>query len=225
MEKLTPVEYRAPQAAAIARVIETGEPAEFEKELIRKDGSRVPVALTVSMVRGDDGKPTGVAAIIRDITERRQAEAAMRQSEERYRRLVQVSPDGIFVMRGDRVMFSNGEGLRLLGAAHESQVLGRSLPDFIRPDDRASVQQRIGRIAEGQEQIPLFEQTFVKLDGVTVDVESPQPAIAIKRATRFSWWRGTSPSGSVCRNNCGVPNGWRSWQPSRPEWRMKSARP
>ena len=169
--ELTPVEYRAPQAAAIARVIETGEPAEFEKELIRMDGSRVPVALTVSMVKGDDGKPTGVAAIIRDITERRQAEAAMRQSEERYRRLVQVSPDGIFVMRGDRVMFSNGEGLRLLGAAHESQVLGRSLPDFIRPDDRASVQQRIGRIAEGQEQIPLFEQTFVKLDGVTVDVE------------------------------------------------------
>ncbi|MEP7153192.1 MAG: PAS domain S-box protein, partial [Nitrospira sp.] len=169
--KLTPDEYRELQATATARVIETGEPAEFEKEYLRKDGSRVPVALTLSMVRGEDGKPAGLAAIIRNITERKQAEAAMRQSEERYRRLVQVSPDGIFVIRGDRVIFSNGEGLRLLGATHESQVFGRSLPDFIRPDDRASVQQRIGQIAEGQEQIPLFEQTFVKLDGVTVDVE------------------------------------------------------
>ncbi len=169
--QLTPDEYSRVQAAATARVIETGEPAEYEKEFIRRDGSRVPVALTLSMVKGEDGKPAGLAAIIRDITERKQAEAAMRQSEERYRRLVQVSPDGIFVIRGDRVIFSNGEGLRLLGATHESQVFGRSLPDFIRPDDRASVQQRIGQIAEGQEQIPLFEQTFVKLDGGTVDVE------------------------------------------------------
>ena len=169
--KLTPEEYRRPQAAAIARVIETGEPAEFEKEYIRKDGSRVPVALTVSMVRGEDGKPAGLAAIIRDITERKRAEAAMRQSEERYRRLVQVSPEAIFVMRGDRILLGNGQAVRLLGATEESQIVGRAVFDFIPFDDHAVVRRRLSRCTEEQEQVPLFEQIFVRLDGSTIEVE------------------------------------------------------
>lgn len=170
--ELTPEEYRMLQATAIARVIETGEPAEYEKEYIRKDGSRVPVALTVSMVRGEDGKPAGLAAIIRDITERKQAEAAMRQSEERYRRLVQVSPDAIFVLRGDCIVFGNGEAVSLLGAADESQIVGRPLIDFVPPEERVVLQRRFFRVEDGQEQVPLFEQLFVRIDGSSVEVEA-----------------------------------------------------
>lgn len=170
--ELTPEEYRQLQATAIARVIETGEPAEYEKEYIRKDGSRVPVALTVSMVKGEDGKPAGLAAIIRDITERKQAEAAMRQSEERYRRLVQVSPDAIVVLRDDCIMFGNGEAVSLLGAADENQIVGRPLMDFIPFDERAVLQRRLSRGSDEQEQVPLFEQLFVRIDGSTVEVEA-----------------------------------------------------
>ncbi len=170
--ELTPDEYREPQAAAIARVIETGEPAEFEKDYIRKDGSRVPVAMTVSMVKGEDGKPAGLAAMIRDITERKQAEAAMRQSEERYRRLVQVSPEAIFVMRGDRILLGNGQAMRLLGATEESQIVGRTFFDFIPSDDHAVMHRRLSRVTEGPEQVPQFEQFFVRFDGSTIEVEA-----------------------------------------------------
>ncbi len=169
--ELTPEEYRGVQAQAIGRVIETGEPAEYEKEYIRKDGSRVPVDVTVSLVKGEDGKPAGLAAIIRNITDRKEAEAAMRQSEERYRRLVQVSPDAIFVLRGDRVLLGNGEGMRLLGATEERQIVGRALADFVPSDDLAVVKQHLSRVSDGQEQVPLFEQTFVRLDGSKVVVE------------------------------------------------------
>jgi len=62
---LTPLEYRARNAEIIERVIRTGEPETFDKEYVRKDGSRVGVTLTVFLVRGSEGKPMGVGSIIK----------------------------------------------------------------------------------------------------------------------------------------------------------------
>jgi PAS domain S-box-containing protein len=73
-QDITPKEYHEYEAKFIERVVRIGKPQEYEKEYIKKDGSRVPVLLTVFMVKGADGKPIGVAAIIKDISERKQAE-------------------------------------------------------------------------------------------------------------------------------------------------------
>ena len=70
-QALTPMEYRGIEADIIATVIRTGKPAEYEKEFIRKDGTRVPIAVTTFVVTGIDGKPSGMAAIIKDITQRK----------------------------------------------------------------------------------------------------------------------------------------------------------
>lgn len=58
----------------IQTILRTGEPAEYEKDYIRKDGSRVPILLTTFIVKEHDGNPIGLAAIIRDISERKQAD-------------------------------------------------------------------------------------------------------------------------------------------------------
>jgi len=73
-QELTPREYEEYEAEKVQAVLETGEPAEYEKEYIRKDCSRVPILLTVFLVKAPDGKPIGIAAIIKDITDRRRAE-------------------------------------------------------------------------------------------------------------------------------------------------------
>jgi len=76
-QDVTPEEYHEYEAKIVERVLATGKPEEYEKEYIRKGGSRVPVLLTTFVVKGTDGKPTGVAAIIKDVTERKRAEAAL----------------------------------------------------------------------------------------------------------------------------------------------------
>jgi PAS domain S-box-containing protein len=69
---------------------------QMEKRYFHKSGRIVWVLLSVSMVRGDDGKPLYFISQIQDITERRRTETALRESEERYRMLFQGAPVGVF---------------------------------------------------------------------------------------------------------------------------------
>ena len=80
-QDLTPTEYRRFESEIIQKVIRTWEPAEYEKEYIRKDGSRVAISLTVFVVKGRDGQPSGLATIIKDITERKRLEEQFRQAQ------------------------------------------------------------------------------------------------------------------------------------------------
>ncbi|MBA7504971.1 hypothetical protein ES706_03633 [subsurface metagenome] len=80
-------------------VYTTGQPARgFEFEVIRKDGTKLWNASSVSLIRDLQGKPTGFRGIVRNITEEKQAEERLRASEEQYRSLFETATDGIFTM-------------------------------------------------------------------------------------------------------------------------------
>lgn len=70
---ITPPEYYETQSAVIKRILQTGMSAEYEKEYIRKDGSRISVHLTSFLVRDKNNLPLGFASIVRDITEFKKA--------------------------------------------------------------------------------------------------------------------------------------------------------
>lgn len=73
-QELTPKEHHKYNNECVKKAIELDQPCEYEKEYLRKDGTRVPVSVTAFTARGNDGKPIGLAAIIRDITERKRNE-------------------------------------------------------------------------------------------------------------------------------------------------------
>jgi PAS domain S-box-containing protein len=80
-QELTPEGYHEYESEKIESIMKTGKPDEYEKEYVRKDGSRVPVLLTVFVVKGAKGKTIGVAAIIKDITERKEMQEKLMRQE------------------------------------------------------------------------------------------------------------------------------------------------
>jgi two-component system sensor histidine kinase UhpB len=89
---------------------------------------------------------------------------------EQYRRLVELSPDGIFITRDNRIVFVNPAAVRLFGASDSEQLLGRAPLDFFHPDTHAVARERVRRVLAG-ETAPLMEQKLIRLDGTMIDVE------------------------------------------------------
>ncbi|MFZ2656133.1 MAG: response regulator [Victivallales bacterium] len=114
----------------------------------------------------------------RDIAARTMAEAAMRESEERFRSLVEVAPEAIFVQSKGLFVFVNPAALKLFGASRREDLLGTDLMMRIAPEWRETVRERVRFQQETGKPAPLMEQDYLRLDGSRVPVETT--AIAIK---------------------------------------------
>ncbi len=112
-----------------------------------------------------------------EVAERRNAEEALRQSEERYRALVDAAPTGIFVHVDGRVAYANAAMGRILGAASPEQLAGTDTFAFVHPDCHAAIRERIASGLAGRS-VPLMDQRYLRLDGTVVEVETMATPIA-----------------------------------------------
>ena len=94
----------------------------------------------------------------------------MSETSDQYRRLVELSPDGILIVREGRIDVANPAAVRLFGASSPDEVIGRSPFDFFRSDRHTDIRQRVAKVIAG-ESVPTIEETIVGLDGSTTDVE------------------------------------------------------
>jgi len=123
---------------AFQRLLNGNEPFDIEYRIQRKDGKWIwlhDTALTVYR----EGSMSYVYGVFIDVTERKRAEEALRESEERYRTLVETSPDAITLadLNGN-IIVTNDRGARLMGfdSVQELRASGKRVYDFIAPEDR-----------------------------------------------------------------------------------------
>ncbi len=105
------------------------------------------------------------------LSERHRAHRALRESEERYRQLVELSPEAIIVHSDGKILYVNPAAQRLWGAERPEQLIGRSVLDRIHPDYHDTVTKRARQVQEHGVATALLEQKHIRLDGEVIDVE------------------------------------------------------
>jgi PAS domain S-box-containing protein len=113
-----------------------------------------------------------VGEIFSNAIEHRRASVTLQQSEEQYRQLVELSPDGIFVPTpNERFAYVNAAFVRMLGASSPSDLLGRPIFDRVKPESRDAMKARLEDLRCGEEKVPLLLDKFLRMDGKAIDVE------------------------------------------------------
>jgi two-component system cell cycle sensor histidine kinase/response regulator CckA len=136
----------------------------------RASGERFPVIVSPGMVTDEHGAPAFFFATVKDMSELSVAHSALKDSEERYRALAEMSPFGIAVHVGGTLRYANLAAQRLLGA-EEKDLIGRQALDFVHPDDQELVRSRIDALGGSITEAAWARERFVRVDGTVFHAE------------------------------------------------------
>jgi PAS domain S-box-containing protein len=156
---------------------------------LHKDGHEFPVEISLSPLQTEEG--VLVSSAIRDISERKRTERDLRESEDRYRDLVEALPDAIFVVAQERVVFVNPSAVKLLGAQRSEQIVGKELSEITHPGSLASIMSRMHNSHQSGVAAPPMEHVLVALDGSPVEIESASIPIT---------WKGSPAIEAIARD-------------------------
>jgi len=146
------------------------EPRRRKVRLTTDTGESVPVYVSASVLHGAGSQQVS-CVIFTDLEEVVSAESALRDSEERYRGLVELAPVGITVLLDGKIAFANPAAWRMLGADSEQQVLGRPVEAIIHPDSLEAALSRMSRVVAGGGGLYPTQVVCLRLDGTPIDVE------------------------------------------------------
>ncbi len=125
---------------------------EFEHRIIREGGETRWVRELAQPVTGEGEKTERIIGMVMDVTDRKKAEQKLKESEEKYRAIVEKSHDGIYIQRGDQFLLVNERICNIMGYSKE-ELYEKSVWDLLHPDDIEYVKE-IGEKRASDERAP-----------------------------------------------------------------------
>jgi PAS domain S-box-containing protein len=140
----------------------------FETIHIKKDGTIFPVEVSARMLEIEGEKY--YQGIIRDISERKKAEKKLKESEELYKSMMEILPDGVAIHSEGRIVYINDFACKIMQIKNKEEAIGVPVLNFVHPDFRDIVSNRVRKsLAENSILEPL-EEIFITPLGKTVNV-------------------------------------------------------
>lgn len=145
----------------------------LDKRFIRKDGSVIYVNLSVRCVRRSDGQVDYFLSLYQDITKRKQAEDALRESEERFRNLIEGSIQGIVIDQARKPVFVNQSFVDILGYESAAEILAmESLDPCVASYERVRLRAYTEARLKGKDAPTQYEYNAVRKDGSVVTLQN-----------------------------------------------------
>ncbi|MEI6314333.1 MAG: PAS domain S-box protein [Syntrophus sp. (in: bacteria)] len=146
---------------------QTGSVQDFETRFRRRDGTILDVRITATTRRNRKGCVEGYEGFVLDVTDRKRAERALHESEEKYRTMVENSLSAIFIHQKGIFRFVNQRLAEMMGYDNAEEILNRHFWEFVHPDDRPLVKER--GLSREKSQVFPRQYTFrvIKKDGST----------------------------------------------------------
>ena len=173
-ETIIPPQHRDAHRRGVERFLATGEHhvlnRRFETEALHRDGHQFPVELTISPIKTDDGYV--FTSFLHDITERKRAENALRAAEARFRRLVEESLVGIYIVEEGRPLYVNPKAAEIFGYTQEEMTSTESMFDFVVEEDRELVRDNLADFVRGEAKTIEYAFRGRRMDGSVVEIEA-----------------------------------------------------
>jgi PAS domain S-box-containing protein len=144
---------------------EKGIKEQHDFEFLRKDGKRIYASLETSPMTDEAGNYTGALAVVADITERKRIEDALRESEKRYRLVVDSAAEAIIVAQDGMLRLVNPMAVAMTGLS-EQELMSKPFPAFVHPDDRAMVVDTYQRRLRGEAVPARYAFRLLAKDGI-----------------------------------------------------------
>ncbi|MGQ9636300.1 MAG: PAS domain S-box protein [Thermodesulfobacteriota bacterium] len=165
--------YQDPQdhQRLVRLLFQQGLVQNYEVQMRRKDDKPQWISINVRLVKDTNGKPVYYEGTMIDITQRKMAEEALIESEERYRIAIEHSNDAVAIIQGDRIQYVNKRFTEIFGYDRPEDLMGQSVLIVVHPEDQEKVRSVNQRRQRGEPVPSQYEFKGLTRDGRTIYIE------------------------------------------------------